>query len=493
VGVCIFIFFSAATIYTHLKTDFLPAMDEGGFIIDYIAPPGISLEESDRQMRQAEQVLQTIPEIESYSRRTGAALGVGLVEPNTGDFLIKLRANRRRSSDAIIRELRGRLSGLLPRVDWEFPGILADLIGDLTLADEPIEIKIISTDPELLKAKARQVQEDIEDIPGIVDVNNGLIYTGPSLSFRIRTAAAQRYGFSAATIGDALNTAMLGKIPATVLEGDRVVNIRVKASPADIDRITKLQNLPLRASDGTLIRLADVADLIETPRELELHRDGLRQIDPVTASLQDRDLGSAMDDIRATLSRDPTIPAANLEFGGLYEQQQESFRNLTIVLLTALVLVFTVALLEFRSFSEPIAIVSGAALSAFGIVAALLLTGTTLNIVTFLGAIIGMGIVHKNGLLMLDRVKQLREEGTGLREALILAGRRRLRPVLMTSLAAALGMLPLAYGFESADMLRPLAVAVIGAISVSVLLSLVATPVVYYVLILMSGEETASS
>ena len=235
-------------------------------------------------------------------------------------------------------------------------------------------------------------------------------------------------------------------------------------------------------ADGTIIQLEQVCDLEISPPQLELHRDDLRQSIAVTADLQDRDLGSAMAEVRQVLDQDKTLSPDTIEYGGLYQQQQESFRNLTLVLLTALVLVFTVALLEFRSFREPIAIVFGAALSAFGIVAALLITSTTLNIVTFLGAIIGMGIVHKNGLLMLDHVKNLRNAGMPLEEALIQSGRRRLRPVLMTSLAAGLGMLPLTFGRESADMLRPLAIAVIGAVCVSVLLSLIATPTLYYIL-----------
>jgi CzcA family heavy metal efflux pump len=492
-GIGLFVLLAAATGYTYLKTDFLPKMDEGGFIIDYIEPPGISLQESDRQMRQAEQILAAIPEVESYSRRTGTALGVGLVEPNTGDFLVLLKPTRQRSAEAIIGDLRRRLSAALPRVEWEFPGILSDLVSDLTLAEDPVEIKIISTDTNFLKSAAFQVGEDIESIPGVVDINDGLIYTGPSIDLRVRTTDAQRFGLTTASIGQAVNAAMLGKIASTVMEGDRIVNIRVKANPADIDRIAKLKELPLRAANGSIIRLDQVSDVIETPRQLELHRDDLRQIDSVSAELQGRDLGGAMQDIRRALARDPSLPESKLEFGGLYQQQQESFRNLTIVLLTALVLVFTVALLEFRSFYEPIAIVFGAALSVFGIVAALLLTNTTLNIVTFLGAIIGMGIVHKNGLLMLDYVKLLRQQGVDLREALIRSGRRRLRPVLMTSLAAALGMLPLAWGFESADMLRPLAIAVIGAICVSVLLSLVATPAMYYLLLRLTGRDTSES
>jgi len=491
-GICLLVLASSIALYFRLESDFLPAMDEGGFVIDYIAPPGTSLTESDRQMRQAERILRSIPEVESYSRRTGAGLGVHLVEPNTGDFLVKLKDGRKRSSAAVIADLRTQLTGALPRIDWEFPGILTDLIGDLaTYTDSPIEVKLISNDLDFLKSKAPDVEAQLRRVSGVVDTFSGLVYTGPSISFRVREADAQRYGLNTADIAAAANTAMLGTNASTVLEADRVLNVRVCADPASIARLEMLRRLPLRAADGTIIRIDQVADVIQIPGQLELERDDLRQDVSVTASLEGRDLGSAMKEIQAMLGRDPGLPAGTVEYGGLYQQQQESFHNLLLVLGTAIVLVFLVALLEFGSFREPIAIVFGAVLSVFGIVVALLATHTTLNIVALLGAIIGMGIVHKNGLLMLDSVKSLRRSGLPLREALIQSGGRRLRPVLMTSLAAALGMLPLACGVGAADMLRPLGIAVIGALCISVLLSLVATPTVYDLLARNSSNRPA--
>jgi multidrug efflux pump subunit AcrB len=232
------------------------------------------------------------------------------------------------------------------------------------------------------------------------------------------------------------------------------------------------------------VKLSQLVDFVETPGQLELRREDLRQDVAVTARLEGRDLGSAMAEIRDALSKDPSLPPGTVEFGGLFEQQQASFRNLVVVLAMAIVLVFTVLLVEFGSFAGPVAIVSGAVLALFGTVCALWVTGTSLNVVSLLGAIIGVGIVAKNGILMLDRVDQLRAEGMGLEDALVRSGHRRLRPVLMTSMAAAFGMLPLAWGIGSgADMLRPLAIAVIGALGTSVLLSLVATPVVYSILV----------
>lgn len=471
----------------RLESEFLPPMDEGGFVIDYFTPPGTSLAETHRQLLQAEEILRTVPELASYSRRTGARLALSIAEPNTGDFLVKLKGDRKRKTAAVISELRRRFNAELPGLTWEFPGILGDLIGDLMWAPQPIEVKLFSTDQAWLEKKAPEVEERIRKIAGVVDVFNGLVYTGPTISLHLRSPDAQRFGLTANDIASAANTAMLGQTASSVLEGDRVVDIRVKVDPSRLDRLASLRELPLRTPDGTLVKLSQVVDIAEEPGQLELRREDSRQDVAVTARLEGRDLGSAMAEIRDVLSRDRSIPPGAIEYGGLYEQQRESFRNLMIVLFMAIFLVFTILLLEFGSFQEPLAIVFGAVLAMFGTILALWITGTSLNVVSLLGAIIGVGIVAKNGILMLDFVKELRSGGLDLAEALVRSGRRRLRPVLMTSMAAALGMLPLAYGIGSgADMLKPLAVAVIGALCISVLLSLIATPTIYY---LMAGRR----
>ncbi len=486
-GACGLVLLLGAGIYQRLESEFLPPLDEGGFVIDYIAPFGTSLTETNRQLLQVEEILRATPEIESYSRRTGARLALSIAEPNTGDFLVKLKPGRKRKTAEVIAELRHKFKVALPDMEWEFPGILSDLIGDLTWAPQPIEVKLFSTDIEFLKKKAPEIAEGLRQVKGVVDVLDGLIYAGPSLSLRVRHVDTERFGLTAADVANAVNTAMLGQRASTVLEGDRVISIRVLVDRLDIDRIAALRELPLRAQDGTVVKLSQVADLLETPGQLELRREDLRQNVAVTARLEGRDLGGAMAEIQDKLSRDKSLPPGTIEFGGLYQQQQESFRNLMLVLLMAIFLVFTILLIEFRSFYEPVAIVFGAVLAMFGTVLALWITGTSLNVVSILGAIIGVGIVAKNGILMLDLVEHLRGEGANLDDALVRSGQRRLRPVLMTSMAAAFGMLPLAYGIGSgADMLRPLAIAVIGALCISVLLSLVATPVVYAFLLHLS-------
>jgi CzcA family heavy metal efflux pump len=487
---CGLVLLAGIFLYNRLDSEFLPPMDEGGFVIDYFTPPGTSLAETHRQLLQAEKILRTVPELASYSRRTGARLALSIAEPNTGDFLVKLKSKRKRKTAEVISELRRRFNAELPGVNWEFPGILGDLIGDLMWAPQPIEVKLFSTNQAWLEKKAPQVGARIKKIKGVVDVFNGLVYTGPTISLRVRSLDAQRFGLTANDVARAANTAMLGQTASSVLQGDRVVNIRVKVDPSHLDRLASLRELPLRTPDGTLIKLSQAVDIVEEPGQLELRREDSRQDVAVTARLEGRDMGSAMAEIRDALSRDPSIPPGAIEYGGLYQQQQESFRNLVIVLLMAIFLVFTVLLLEFGSFYEPLAIIFGAVLAMFGTILALWITETSLNVVSLLGAIIGIGIVAKNGILMLDYVKVLRAEDLGLAEALVRSGRRRLRPVLMTSLAAALGMLPLAYGIGTgADMLKPLAIAVIGSLCISVLLSLVATPTVYY--ILRRGREKA--
>jgi len=480
---CAGVFGLGVFVYRLLPSEFLPPLDEGGFVIDYVAPFGTSLSETDRQLLQAEDILRATPEVESYSRRTGARLALAIAEPNTGDFLVKLRGDRQRTTEAVISELRRKFLAALPGIEWEFPGILSDLVGDLTWSPQPIEIKLFSPDIDYLERKAPEIKAQLDEIDGVVDSFDGLVYAGPSLRVNVRHLDAERFGLTASDVSNAVNIAMLGQTASSILDRDRVIEIRVLVDPADIDAVTALRDLPLRAVDGALIKLSQVAEISVEPGQLELRREDLRQDVAITARLEGRDLGSAMREIQTSLNRDLTLEPGSIEFGGLYEQQQESFRNLVVVLLMAIFLVFTVLLIEFRSFYEPVAIVFGALLALVGTMLALWVTGISLNVVSFLGAIIGVGIVAKNGILMLDCVDRLRAEGASLEDALVRSGHRRLRPVLMTSLAAAFGMLPLALGIGAgSDMLRPLAVAVIGALCISVLLSLVATPSAYYFL-----------
>ena len=476
-------------LYFRLDSDFLPEQDEGAFVLDYFSRPGTSLAETDRMLRHVEQILREAPEIESYSRRTGARLALAIAEPNTGDFLVKLKQQRSRSTAEVIDSLREKIRAAEPALHTEFPGVLGDLIGDLTWSPNPIEIKVFTSDTDELKQVASKIAAEIEQVPGVVDVNNGLVVAGPSLSYRVREAAAGRAGLDAARIGADLETAILGKPSSYVLEGDRIKDVRVLLARSQIDRQQRIDEMPVRSGPDARVTLGDVANAELRAGRLERHREDLRELIAVSGRLSGRDLGSGIAAIRTRLAKTVKLPpGVSIEYGGLFQQQQESFRNLLIVLVMAILLVYGVLLLEFRTVLHPLAIVGGAVLALVGVVAALWLTGTSINIVSFLGAIIGVGIVAKNGILMFDYVDHLRARGLPLIEALVQSGRRRLRPVLMTSLAALLGLLPLAWGVGAgADMLRPLAIAVIGALCIALLLSLLATPLFYYVFLRVLG------
>ena len=483
---CALMLLGAVFLYRHLETGFLPQFDEGGFNIDVTALPGTSLAESSRVMDQAEKIIRADPDVARYSRRLGAQLGPFLKDTNLASYLIVLKRSRRHTTRQVMNRLRREVDRRFPMMRWDFHGYLDDLIEDIQLAPYPIEVKLFSPDLHWLERTAPRVQGQLERIPGLIETFDGLTVSGPTIDLKVRRAAAERFGLTAREIAGAVRTALTGTISSYVLRGDRLVDIRVLLNPRSVHELSRLRNLPLRTATGAIVRLDQVAAVEPGGEQVQLNRDNLRQDDIVSARLEGIDLGTAMREVRAVLSRDAWLPPGTVQYGGVYQLQQRSFRHLLVVLLAAILLVFTVLVVEFRSFYEPVAIVFGAVLALLGTMVGLWIAGITLNIVSYLGAVIGVGIVAKNGVLVLDYFRQLSNEGVELVEALVRAGRRRLRPVLMTSLAAALGMLPLAYGAGAgAQMLQPLGVAVMGALFFSVALSLIATPVAYYVLVEM--------
>jgi multidrug efflux pump subunit AcrB len=468
-------------IYTQLGSGFLPEMDEGAFVLDYIMPAGTSLQESDRVLLHIEKFLKETPEVESYSRRTGARLALAIAEPNTGDFLVKLKRGRRRPLEEVTAELRGKIVRSEPAIEVEFPHILEDLIGDLSWSPQPIEVKVYHDDPAVFKTVAKDVQEWLPKVKGVVDVVNQTIVVGPAVNFRVDPERAQRAGFGVKDVA-ALESAILdGELASNMVRGNRLVGIRVRYPAEYRDSVEKLQSLLLTSPTGVTVPLGSLAQVEMEQGVTEIHRDNLQEMTSVTARLEGRDLGSAIDEVQRRLPKEVHIPAGtDIEYGGLYKIQQESFRALTQVLLTSILLIFIILVFEFRSFSHPIAILVATILCGFGALTALWVTGSTLNVASFMGAIMVVGIVHKNGILMLDAEQHFTAQGLELREAIFHAGRRRLRPILMTALATIAGMLPLALGIGSgAQLLQPLAIAVIGGVAVSMVLSLVITPVLF--------------
>lgn len=472
-------------IYRSLGSEFLPAFDESAFVLDYVAPPGASLADTDRIVQHVERLLGETPEVESYSRRTGIELGLQITEPNVGDFLVKLRPGHKRSTEAVTEDLRKQIEATEPHLQRvEFIGILSDLIGDLTSSPAPIEIRLFSEDAAALHRKAVEVKEAIDKIPGIVDTFSGVTVSGPAITFKVDPQRAARFGVTATDVANTVTTAMTGAPASAILQQGRLITVRVVLPAAARASLDTLRGLYVRSAAGNLFRLDQVADVEYDQGQTEIEREGMRQSVAVTARLEGVDLGTAVNAVKAKLAKDVSLPPGmTVEYGGLYREQQASFRELLLALVLAVALVFIVLLIEFRSLAHPLAIVTGAVLALSGVLLALLLTHTTLNVVSLMGMIMVVGIVAKNGILMLDAVEDHLAAGDTLREALLRSGRRRFRPVLMTSLAAILGMLPLALAIGAgADLLQPLAIAVIGGLAVALLLSLVITPSVFAML-----------
>ena len=479
-------------LYQNLGSEFLPSFDEGAFVLDYKTPPGTSLAETDRILKAVEDFVKETPEVESYSRRTGLQLGLAITEPNSGDWLVKLRSDKKRSTEAVIDELRGKIEASQPALQIEFVGIANDLIGDLVGNPEPIEVKVFSEDANALHEKATEIEEAIQKVPNVVDTFNGVVVSGPALTFRVDTERAARLGVNANDIANAVTTAMTGDVASNILERGKLVAVRVVLAKKNGQSIETLRGLMLHSISGNSFRLDQVAEVEFEKGQTEIERDGLRQMVSVTSRISGSDLGTTIGLIKLKL-KDVKLPAGmSIEYGGLYAEQQSSFRELAIALGLAIVLVFLVLLIEFQSFAHPIAIVVGAVLALSGVLLALFITRTNLNVVSLMGMIMIVGIVAKNGILMLDTVEENLAKSANLTEALIISGGRRFRPVLMTSLAAILGMLPLALALgEGSELLQPLAIAVIGGLVFALALSLIVTPIVYSFFYPKNQELTA--
>ena len=471
--------------YRALGSDLLPEMDEGGFIVDYIMPAGSSLDETNRVITTVEEILRATPEVESTSRRTGLQLGLAAVtEANTGDIAVKLKRDRSRSGDEVISEIRDKVTRRVPMLDVEFVQLLQDMIGDLTSAPEPIAIKLFAQDPAALSEWGPKVGDAIKKVPGVVDVLDGIENTvsGPATMFHVDAATAARAGFTPEEIELDASAIMQGEPSAApiVLDG-RPYTLRVRFPDSTRSSIDAIKNTLLVSATGKTGTLGSLATVEDIPGQNEVRRENLQRNVTVTGRLENVDLGKGIAGVKQAIA-DLHMPATiRIEYGGGYAEQQKSFGDLLIVLMLAILLVFTVLLFEFGSFAAPIAVIASAILSTAGVFLALLITRTTFNLSSFMGLIMVIGIVAKNGILLLDADQRFRKEGLPAEEAMIRAGERRLRPIMMTALATVAGMIPLSLALGAgSQMLQPLAIAVIGGIAASMVLSLVITPAVHY-------------
>ena len=491
-GLCLALIVASYGCYRALGSDLLPAFDEGGFVIDYVMPAGSALQETNRVIRSVEEILRATPEVESTSRRTGLELGLAAVtEPNTGDVAVKLKEQRSRGVDDVIADVRAKITGSQPGLDVEFIQVLQDMIGDLTGAPEPVVVKLFSPDADLLRTWAPQVAETlgkltIQGKTPVVDIADGIEKTtsGPAVQFTVDPAAADRAGFTVEELGT-VGVAMVEGEPALapVLVNDRPYPLRVRFPAPARASLDSMSTTMIVSSSGGAASLGSLTTIDELPGQIEVRRENLQRLVEVTARLEGVDMGTGIAAVQNAVA-DLKLPSAiRVEYGGTYKEQRKSFRDLTTVLVLAVVLIFLVLLFEFRSFTPPVAILSSALLSTSGVFFSLLVTRTTFNVSSFMGLIMVVGIVAKNGILLLDANEHFLSTGLAPIDAIIQAGRRRLRPIVMTALAAVAGMLPLALALGAgSQMLQPLAIAVIGGILVSMLLSLIVTPAIQFML-----------
>jgi multidrug efflux pump subunit AcrB len=470
-------------------------MDEGGFILDYLMPAGSSLADTNRIVSGVENLLHKIPEIESTSRRTGLQLGLAAVtEANRGDFTVKLTRERSRSVQQVIADVRSQVANAFPVLDTDFPQILQDMIGDLINSPDPIEVKLFSPNVDLLTQWAPRIADALKKIPGVVDLKNGIEDTisGPATLFSVDPSAVARSGFTPQEVEQDVSAILQGEIAsAPVIVDGRAYTLRVRFPESTRATLDDVRDTLLVSSTGRTATLGALSNIRDVPGQTEIRRENLQRDVAVTARLEGTNLGAGVAAVQKAVAALHVPPAIRVEYGGTYAEQQKSFRDLLFVLALAVVLVFIVLLLEFRAFAAPIAIVSSALLSTSGVFFALLITRTTFNLSSFMGLIMVVGIVAKNGILLLDADQRYRAEGASPRRAMVQAGERRLRPILMTALATVAGMIPLSLAIGAgSQMLQPLAIAVIGGIAASLVLSLIMTPAVYYYASGGSGKST---
>ncbi|MGC2619351.1 MAG: efflux RND transporter permease subunit [Acidobacteriaceae bacterium] len=484
---CLLLFAGIYFTYQSLGSDLLPEMDEGAFVLDYVMPAGSSLAETNHVLEHVDRILHRIPEVTVTSRRTGMQLGLAAVtEANTGDFTVVLTSHRSRGIDEVMADARQKIRAAEPELDIEFTQVMQDMIGDLSNAPEPVQIKLFSTDENLLLSLGPRVGDAISKVPGVVDVENGVDNTisGPATNFVVNPAVAMHFGFTPAEVAtDA--TSILDGIPSPdpLVANGRPYRVRVRLDDTHRASLDAIQNTVFVSPTGKMASLGSLAQIQNLPPQDEIMRENLQQMITVTGRLEGSDLGSAIQRVQQAVRNLHLPKSVRVQYGGTYQQQQQSFHELLMVLLMALVLVFGVLLVEFQNFWAPISILISSVLSLFGVLVALLVTGTTFNVASFMGLIMVIGIVAKNGILLLDADERFRLAGLGARDAMMQAAQRRLRPIVMTALAAMTGMLPLAFGLGAgSQMLQPLAIAVIGGLLISMVLSLVVTPAAYYLM-----------
>jgi CzcA family heavy metal efflux pump len=479
-----------ALAYSRVGTGFMPAMDEGGFTFDYISKPGTSLEETGRLLNQVEAIIRENPYVDTYSRRTGLQLGDALTEANTGDIFVRLKNGSRPSTEDVMNDIRKDVEAKVPGLDVDVSQLMEDMIGDLVAVPEPIEIQLYSDNADELNATAQNVADALGKIKGVNGVLNGINPAGDALTMTVDPAKAALQGLDPSAITDQVTAAIDGTVAAKLPADGKVVGVRVRLPVTSYRHLEQVAALPIRAADGHLLPLSQVANLQVVQGQPEITRNNLKRMVAVTGRISGRSMGATVDDVKAMLAKPGLLPKGMYyQLGGLYQQQQEAFRGLTVVLLAAIALVFALLLFLYESFRVALAILAMPLLALGAVFIGLWVTGIELNISAMMGMTMIVGIVTEVAIFYFSELEEV--AGTlPLHEALMAAAQHRTRPILMSTLAAILTLSPLALALGAgSQMQQPLAVAIIAGMLVQVPLVLLVMPVLYAAL--MRSRRTA--
>ena len=472
----------AGIAFRQVGSGFMPAMDEGGFVLDYRTPAGTSLDETDRRLRRVEEILAATPEVAAYSRRTGLSLGGHITEANEGDFFVRLRGFPRRPISAVMGSVRSEVEAKVPGVEVELALLMEDLIGDLTAVPQPIEIKLFGAEPTALSEAAVRVAQTIQQTSGVVDVKSGVVLAGDAVEVQVDRDRAHLLGLDPEGLTRLTSLALQGEVVTQVQRGAKMVGVRVWTGEDARERVDSIARLRLRVRPESAVPLRRVATLAERTGEAQIARENMKTMVAVTGRIEGRDLGSVIREIKDAVGRMSLAPGIYAEYGGLYQEQQKSFRSLTLVLGAAVLLVFVVLVYLYEEFSIPVAILATSLLAGVTVFPGLWLTRSELNISSMMGLTMIVGISAEAAVFFATQLQESRRR-LDLASALREAGRLRLRPIVMTGLAAILALLPLALGVgQGSAMLQPLAIAIISGLLVTMPAVLVVLPVLVYLM-----------
>ncbi|TCK85381.1 efflux RND transporter permease subunit [Albibacterium bauzanense] len=468
---------SMVLILPRLATGFLPEMDEGSIVLDYESPPGTTLEETDRILKEVERMILEVPEVESYSRRTGTQMGFFITEPNQGDYLIQLKKDRTHTTDEVIDEIRAKVESSQPALRIDFGQVIGDMLGDLMSSVQPIEVKVFGPDQERVQAYAAQISEIVSQIKGTADVFDGRIIAGPSVSIKPNAVQLAQYNITPLILQYQLQTALEGNVIGDVFDPLQLTPIRMIYPLSSSLNVNDVNNTSVFLPDGKMKPISEFADVTIHSGEAEIDRENLQVMGVVTARLDNRDLGSTMSDIQTAIATKVSLANGyTLRYGGAYAEQQQSFKELFMILVISSLLVFSVILFLFKDIWVALIILTVAVLGVSGSCILLFLTNTPLNVGSYTGLIMMVGIVGENAIFTYlqyeDALKKMTQD-----RALIYAISTRLRPKLMTALGAIIALAPLALGIGTgAQLHQPLAIAVIGGFLFALPLLLIVLP-----------------